>query len=94
MNKYIETNLGKNSIEYEMKFNRRKKLNKFKIWLRNKEFLRMYPEGSCFAPINMDRVKAESFLDTLHYFGDDTDKYMYDTFSADELESVFKNKKC
>lgn len=81
-----------NSIEYEMRFHRKKKLNKFEIWLRNRAFLRMHPEGSCLEPVRMDRVKALVFLDSLHYFGNDTDRYMYNTFSADELELVYTSR--
>lgn len=81
-----------NSIEYQMKFHRRPNLSRFRIWLRNRAFLRNYPEGSSLAPVNMDRVKALVFLDSLHYFGDDINKYMYNTFSADELELVYRRR--
>lgn len=81
-----------NSIEYEMKFNRRKKLNKFKIWLRDREFLRMHTEGSSLEHVRMDRVKALVFLDSLNYFESGTGRYIYNTFSADKLELLYRSR--
>lgn len=81
-----------NSIEYEMRFHRKKKLNKFKIWLRNRAFLRMHPEGSSLEPVRMDRVKALVFLDSLNYFESGTGRYIYNTFSADKLELLYRSR--